>query len=104
MLQAAAEDHGGLSAVVSEGAGARSYAEDNHEVEVEQRRWGRRVAPNEKLASRYAALGGERATHWPVPDDNHIGGITERPALYERRSSHSSTVRSCRGADEREEG
>ena len=33
MLQVAAEDHDGLVAVVSEGAGARSYAEDSHELE-----------------------------------------------------------------------
>ena len=33
MLQAAAEDRDVLAAVVSEGAGARSYAEDTHELE-----------------------------------------------------------------------
>ncbi len=125
MLQAAAEDDDGLSAVVSEGAGARSYAEDSHEVDgaansliatplLLVKTAGVSVfsdglpppsmfdliprvaptplllissaeAPNEKLAGRYADLAGEPSTQWAVPGDHHIGGITERPAEYERR-------------------
>ena len=125
LLQVAAEDDDGLSAVVSEGAGARSYAEDRHALQgaansviatpfVLVKSAGvsvfsdtvpppslldliPRVAPtplflissadaqNEKLAERYADLAGEPSAHWAVPGDHHIGGITERPAEYERR-------------------
>lgn len=42
-------------------------------------------APNETLATRYAALAGHRSTYWAIPGDNHIGGITERPVEYERK-------------------
>ena len=123
MLQVAAEDDHGLNAVVSEGAGARSYAEESHEVDGFASVTGTpftlvktaslavfsdtapppslfdlipRIAPtplllissadapNETLAPRYAELAGAGATQWAVPGDHHIGGITERPARYER--------------------
>jgi uncharacterized protein len=123
MLQVAAEEDDGLGAVVSEGAGARSYAEESHEIHGLNQVDGTpfllvktasvavfsdtapppsmfdlipRIAPtplllissadapNETLAPRYTALGGEGATHWAVPGDNHIGGITESPSQYER--------------------
>ncbi len=123
MLQVAAEEGHGLGAVVSEGAGARSYAEESHEIHGLNKVDGTpfllvktasvalfsdtapppslldlipRIAPtplllissadapNETLAPRYAALGGEGSTHWAVPGANHIGGITERPPKYER--------------------
>jgi hypothetical protein len=42
-------------------------------------------AQNETLATRYAALAGDRSTHGAIPGHNRIGGITERPVQYERK-------------------
>jgi hypothetical protein len=47
------------------------------------------AAPNaptgEKLNRGYRAAAGESATLWEIPEADHMGGQTARPAEYERR-------------------
>jgi uncharacterized protein len=39
----------------------------------------------EELNRGYATAAGESATLWEIPESTHVGGITARPAEYERR-------------------
>jgi|tagenome__1003787_1003787.scaffolds.fasta_scaffold20963310_3 hypothetical protein len=125
MLQTAAETDQ-LTALVSEGAGARSFTEDMDEDRGTIAKWtlgaaisavktaavavssnqspppnlkalSARIeqpllliaAPNaptgEKLNRGYRAAAGQSATLWEIPESKHVGGLTARPAEYERR-------------------
>jgi fermentation-respiration switch protein FrsA (DUF1100 family) len=123
MLQVAAADDDGLIAVISDGAGARSWVEDSQEIHGSELIIGAPLlimktasvslfsdtaappslfdlipqiaptplllissaeAPNEVLAPRYADLAAEGATHWAVPGNDHVGGVTSHPVQYER--------------------
>jgi len=125
MLEEAARNHK-LKAVVSDGAGARSFTEDldQEAPNVVDRGLGLIAAgvktasvavfanssppanlkgltakidapvlliaaPNspqgEKLNRGYARAGGDNVTLWEIPEAGHMGGITARPAEYERR-------------------
>ena len=126
MLEAAAKDRR-LAAVVSEGAGARAYADavdipgsdpvgrglgviasavktgavsvfanqtPPHHLETYVGRIAPRplmliAAPNsghgEELNRRYERAAGEPTTLWEIPEASHMGGMSSRPAEYERR-------------------
>jgi hypothetical protein len=125
MIETAAETDQ-LAAVVSDGAGARSTAEDMDEEGPALGKWTLGLvqsvvktatvavtsnmsppanlkdlaadidrpllliaAPNaptgEKLNRGYRAAAGESATLWEIPEADHMGGQTARPAEYERR-------------------
>jgi hypothetical protein len=126
MIETAAETDQ-LAAVVSDGAGAQSTAEDTDEVDPSPLgKWTLGLAqsvvktatvavtsntsppanlkdlaakveqpmlliaaPNaptgEKLNRGYRAAAGESATLWEIPEADHMGGQTARPAEYERR-------------------
>jgi hypothetical protein len=126
MLEAAAKDDR-LAAVVSEGAGARAYADavdipgsdpvgrglgviasavktgavsvfanqtPPHHLETYVGRIAPRplmliAAPNsghgEELNRRYERAAGEPTTLWEIPEARHMGGMSSRPAEYERR-------------------
>jgi hypothetical protein len=125
MLEAAAETTE-LKAVVSEGAGARTFSEDmDQDVGGLQRTLGiplsaiktasiavfsnesppanlkdlvGRIAPRpllliaapnsphgEDLNRGYFEAAGEPKTLWEIPESRHVGGLSARPAEYERR-------------------
>jgi MYXO-CTERM domain-containing protein len=125
MLEEAARNHK-LKAVVSDGAGARSFTEDldqeapnvvdkglgliaagvktasvavfaNSSPPANLKSLTAKIdapvlliaAPNspqgEKLNRGYARAGGANVTLWEIPEAGHMGGITARPAEYERR-------------------
>jgi dienelactone hydrolase len=124
MIETAAETDG-LAAVVSDGAGARSMAEEmDYDVGGLNKVLGALVsaskttaiaisanqlppdnladlaartkapllliaAPNsghgEELNRGYARAAGDAATLWEIPEARHVGGLTARPAEYERR-------------------
>jgi pimeloyl-ACP methyl ester carboxylesterase len=125
MLEEAARNHK-LKAVISDGAGARSFTEDldreapnvvdkglgliaagvktasvavfaNSSPPANLKSLTAKIdapvlliaAPNspqgEKLNRGYARAGGANVTLWEIPEAGHMGGITARPAEYERR-------------------
>jgi dienelactone hydrolase len=126
MLEAAAKDRR-LAAVVSEGAGARAFADEMDHANVgpidrglaalslgakalavavfanqtpphHLETYVGRIAPRplmliaaphsnngEDLNRGYYRVAGRPKTLWEIPESKHVGGITARPAEYERR-------------------
>jgi uncharacterized protein len=126
MIEAAAKDRR-LAAVVSEGAGARAFADEMDHADVgpvdrglaaislgakaaavavfanqtpphHLETFAARIAPRplmliaaphsaagEDLNRGYYRVAGQPKTLWEIPESKHVGGITARPAEYERR-------------------